>query len=269
MEILNNNLKKEIKTVIARDIKYKNFSELCDEVERFINIIYNSIPDNKRISFGIVATIKLLGEFIFNILLEKNLPVFEIAKKLYNTSQNFKPRAVALCILSFYGLENYKFVLPFFEKSADSYYWNEREVTAILFRKLIKKYPEEMKKFLLKLVKSAAPNIRRFIGESLRPVQENKWFFNNIEYPLSIIKYLFKEHHPYPRTSVGNNLSDISKKLPDVVFKIVEELVQSGNKDSYWIAYRGCRNLVKKYPEKVGKLLNITEYKYKKKVYKL
>ncbi len=269
MELLNNNLKSEIRSVIIQQVKNNKYSILEKEIVEFVNIIYNNIPANKRISFGIVSTIKLLSEFIFDILVEKNLPLFEIPEKLYTISQEFKSRAVALSILSFYGLEDFKPVLPFFEKSADSEYWNEREVSAIFFRKLIKKYPEEMKNFLLKLVKSESPNIRRFVGETLRPVQENKWFFNDVEYPLSIIKHLFKEHHPYPRTSVGNNLSDISKKLPDVVFQIVGELARSGNNDSYWIAYRACRNLVKKYPERVGELLNISEYKYKKKIYKL
>ena len=49
--------------------------------------------------------------------------------------------------------------------------------------------------------------------------------------------------------------------------KLVEELVNSGDKNSYWIAYRACRNLVKKEPIKVMDLLKIDEYKYKKRVY--
>jgi len=36
------------------------------------------------------------------------------------------------------------------------------------------------------------------------------------------------------------------KKLPDLVYKLVEQLVQSGDKNSYRIAYRACKNLVKK-----------------------
>ncbi len=269
MEILNNNLKNKIREIIVKQLNYNNYQLLANKLTEFVDILYKKIPDEKRISYGIVYTIKLLSEFIFNLLSKENLPVLEISKKLYDNSQEFKSKAVALGMLSFYGVKDYTPVLPFFIKSANSDFWNEREITAIFFRKLIKKYPNEMKNFLSSLVNSDSPYIRRFIAETLRPVQENRWFFKNIEYPLSIIEHLFKEAHPYPRTSVGNNLSDISKKLPEVVFKVIKELVSFNNKNSYWIAYRACRNLVKKYPERVKELLNITEYKYKKKIYKL
>lgn len=121
---------------------------------------------------------------------------------------------------------------------------------------------------MLKIVKSDNFNIRRFVSETLRPVCENKWFYKNPDYPLSILENMFKESSPYPRTSVGNNLSDLSKKLPHLVYDIVEELVDSGDKNSYWIAYRACRNLVKRESIKVMNILKVDEYKYKKKIYK-
>jgi 3-methyladenine DNA glycosylase AlkC len=124
-----------------------------------------------------------------------------------------------------------------------------------------------MKEYLLKLVKSKDANIRRFVAETLRPVQENRWFYKNPDYPLSILKNMFRESSSYPRTSVGNNLSDLARQLPDLVYDLVKELVDSGDKNSYWIAYRACRNLVKKDPVKVMDLLKVDEYKYKKRIY--
>lgn len=47
---------------------------------------------------------------------------------------------------------------------------------------------------------------------------------------------------PNPRTSVGNNLSNLSKHHPDLNLSIVEELVAAGDGRNYWIAYRACRN---------------------------
>ena len=79
---------------------------------------------------------------------------------------------------------------------------------------------------------------------------------------------MFRESAPYPRTSVGNNLSDLARRLPELVYGLVEELVASGDKNSYWIAYRACRNLVKQEPVRVMDLLQVDEYKYKKAVYK-
>jgi 3-methyladenine DNA glycosylase AlkC len=123
-----------------------------------------------------------------------------------------------------------------------------------------------VKQYLLKLTKSEDPNIRRFVSETLRPVKENRWFYKEPEYPLSILRNLFRESSEYPRTSVGNNLSDLARHLPDRVLELVEELVASGDRNSYWIAYRACRNLVKKEPIRVMNLLHVDEYRYKKRV---
>jgi 3-methyladenine DNA glycosylase AlkC len=173
-----------------------------------------------------------------------------------------------LGILSFYGTNDYKKVLPSFEVSASSADWNMREFAQMFFRKLIRKWPGETKEYLLKLTGSKDPNIRRFVSETLRPVKENRWFYKSPNYSLSILRNLFKESSEYPRASVGNNLSDLARHLPDLVFELVKELVASGDRNSYWIAYRACRNLVKKEPIKVMNLLHVDEYRYKKRVYR-
>jgi 3-methyladenine DNA glycosylase AlkC len=118
------------------------------------------------------------------------------------------------------------------------------------------------------LTESKDPAIRRFISETLRPVRENRWFYKDPDYSLSILRNMFKENSEYPRTSVGNNLSDLARHLPDLVLELVRELVASRDCNSYWIAYRACRNLVKKEPIRVMSLLHVDEYRYKKKVYK-
>ena len=125
-----------------------------------------------------------------------------------------------------------------------------------------------MRGYLLELVKSEDANTRRFVAETLRPVQENRWFYKNPNYPLSILKNMFKESSPYPRTSAGNNLSDLARQLPDLVYGLVTELVDSGDKNAYLIAYRACRNLVKEDPVRVMDLLNVDDYIYKKRRYR-
>ena len=40
----------------------------------------------------------------------------------------------------------------------------------------------------------------------------------------------------------------------------------SGHANSYWIAYRACRNLVKADPVRVMDLLRVDEYSYKKRI---
>jgi 3-methyladenine DNA glycosylase AlkC len=152
---------------------------------------------------------------------------------LFEKSGDGRGKGVALGILSFYGLGDYPKALPYFEVASTSEDWNLREFAQMFFRRLIKKYPTEMKEFLLRLVDSADANTRRFVGETLRPVQENAWFYNEPEYPLSVLRRMFREPRPYPRTTVGNNLSDLARRLPELVYGLVAELVASGDKNSY------------------------------------
>ena len=44
--------------------------------------LYAHIPDNKRISYGIVHTIKVLSEYLFMHLEQSEAPVYEIAVNL-------------------------------------------------------------------------------------------------------------------------------------------------------------------------------------------
>jgi 3-methyladenine DNA glycosylase AlkC len=268
MKLLSAKIEKDIDKEIIENIVKGKYNPAVKNIELFFDKLYKKIPDKKRISYGRVHVIKLLAENIYEKLSERESLNFDIAADLYEKSKDFKSKGVTLGIIAFCGLEEPKRTLPYFVSAADSPDFDTREMAQMFFRKIIKKHPSTAKKILLNLVNSSYSNIRRFVAETLRPVKENKWFYERPEYSLSILRNLFKESSSYPRTSVGNNLSDLAKHHPDLVYKIVKELVESGNENSYWIAYRACRNLVKKEPKKVMNLLKVDEYKYKNKTYK-
>jgi 3-methyladenine DNA glycosylase AlkC len=261
----------EVEAKIRQDIMANLLQEKYDlaitHVLAILKELYAEIPDNKRISFGRVYTIQELAKYLFSSLTEANAAVFTVGSAMFERSSDFRSKGVALGILSFCGIDDYERVLPYFESAAASPSWDMREFAQMFFRKLIQKKPNEAKEFLLKLAVSNDANARRFVAETLRPVKENGWFYTRPEYPLSILRNLFRENLAYPRISVGNNLSDLARHLPDVVFGLVAELVESGDRNSYWIAYRACRNLMKKEPVRVMNLLRADAYKYKQKVY--
>ena len=267
MDILNAEVESKIQKDIINPLLQRKYALAMERIPPIVDELYANIPDNKRISYGIVHVVKTLSEYLYIHLVEIDAPVYQVASHMFDESDDSKSKGVSLGILSFYELGDYKEVLPYFESAAASSDWEVRELAQMFFRKLIKKHPAEMREYLLELVKSKDANIRRFVAETLRPVQENRWFYKNPDYPLSILKDMFKESSSYPRTSVGNNLSDLAKPHPDLVYDLVKELVDSGDKNSYWIAYRACRNLVKKEPVKVMDLLKVNEYKYKKRIY--
>lgn len=268
MKLITKEIEDRVRNNIITSLVHEKYELAMDQVNRVLDELYANIPSNKRSSYGIVYTIKVLSKNLYSQLVEHKLPVYELAVLMLDASGDHKGKGVSLGILSLYGLADYQEVLPHFESAASSSDWNVREYAQMFFRKLIRQHPEKMHAYLLEVVKFADANIRRFVSETLRPVRENRWFLENPTYSLSILKFLFKESAPYPRTSVGNNLSDLSKHLPDLIYKLVEELVASGDKNSYWIAYRACRNLVKQDPLKVMNLLGVDEYRYKNRFYR-
>jgi len=268
MEILTDDTKLRIGKDIIANILQEKYDLAIAHIPDVLEELYVNIPDNKRVSYGRVYTFQILSSYLFSTLEAMHAPIYEIGAMILTRTDDYRSKGVVLGILSFYGIGDYAKVLPFFEDAASSDDWNLRELAQMFFRKLIQKHPNKMHEYLLKLAKSRDSNIRRFVSETLRPVRENRWFYSNPEYPLSILRHLFKESAEYPRTSVGNNLSDLARHLPELVLGAVEELVQSEDKNSYWIAYRACRNLVKNEPIKVMDLLEVDEYRYKKKVYR-
>jgi 3-methyladenine DNA glycosylase AlkC len=268
MDILTSAIEEKIKRdILDPAVRHEYAAATTEGIVTVLADLYANIPANKRISYGRVHTVKVLADYLHTHLAAAGAPVFDIAANLYGASPDPLSRGVALGILSFCGLDDYRPVLPFFEAAAAAEDWETRELAQMLFRKLIEKHPAEMKTFLLRLVTSDDAHLRRFVGETLRPVQENRWFYAQPDYPLSVLRRLFRESAPYPRTSVGNNLSDLARRLPELVYGLVEELVAGGDKSSYWIAYRACRNLVKQDPIRVMDLLQIDEYRYKTAAY--
>lgn len=268
MQIIDLDIETKIQQDIIADFLRGKYAPAIKHVPDVLRQLYDRIPENKRTSFGRVYTVQVLSRYLFSKLAESDANVYEIGTILFEKSGDFQAKGLALGILSFCGIGEYKKVLPFFESSASSDDWNMREFAQMFFRKLIQKWPNEMKQYLMMLTGSKNPNIRRFVSETLRPVKENRWFYKKPNYSLSILKNLLKESSDYPRTSVGNNLSDLARHLPDLVFEIVKKLVASGDRNSYWIAYRACRNLVKKEPIKVMNVLHVDEYRYKKRVHR-
>ena len=268
MDLLTEHIEEQIKKGLIEPFTCGEYLNGVENVRIVLDSMYAAIPEKKRISHGRYTTIKSLAEKLFEELRVANLPIVEIGATILNSSNDYRTMGVGMGILSLHGVEDYRSVLPYFESTAQSDHWEPREYAQGLFRKIVKAHRVAIRPHLLEYVQSDSPNLRRFVSEMLRPVAENRWLYKDIEYSISILRHLFKEPHPYPRTSVGNNLSDISRRNPELVFQLVDELVSMEDKNAYWIATRACRNLVKEYPIRVMDALGIDEYKYKSRTHK-
>lgn len=269
-QLINTEHKNQLES-IAKGISKHPINETAHALHLLIERIRNDIPQKKKISYGRYSIIKKLGLELFPLIDQTQTNVLSFSKQIFenNDLDNFV-RSLAMQLISIYGLEKQKLkpVLELFEKSAGDESWELRECSAGFIRKLIREHPTEMKTWYLKMSKSDNAFYRRFSTESIRPVADNKWFLKEPDFCFSILENMYQESDPYPRSSVGNSLSDWTRHDKERVYAIIEKLVKSKNKHSYWIAYRACRNLVKKEPGRVMDLLNIDEYTYKKRNYK-
>jgi len=143
MKIMNDEIEKKIQTQIIKKIQEKEYDSTIEAIPQIIDALYANIPDNKRISYGIVHTVKVLSEYLYTRFTELNVPVYETASNIFYNGNDFKSKGVSLGILSFYGLDDYEKVLPYFESAAVSSNFDLREMAQMFFRKIIKMYPNE------------------------------------------------------------------------------------------------------------------------------
>jgi len=268
LNLLDEPIKAQIQATIVNPLLQGDNYRAISNIPLVLDAMVSAIPEKKRISHGRYTAIKVLSDHLYAVFESTQISPLEAGASIASRSQDYRAIGVGLGILSIYGLGDYASVLPYFEAAASADHWEPREYAQGLFRKIIKKHPQEIRAYLLQWVGSKDPNLRRFVSETLRPVVENQWFYQDIQYSLSILRHLFQESHPYPRTSVGNNLSDIARREPELVYGLVAELVAMEDRHATWIATRACRNLVKADPLRVMDLLNVDEYRYKTRVYR-
>jgi len=225
--------------------------------------LYAAIPDRRRQSRGIVWVLQRITLLLVS---ECSSPDrVRATADCLQRSRSLDDRLIGIPIflMAEYGKTDPSSVLDFFREAADSPAWEVREFAATGLHRLIGPCREIVLPWLRNAAQSESPRLRRLVSESLRPVTDNQWINREPDTSLDILRLLFREAHPYPRASVGNNLSDLARRNPQLILGIVRELVEGGDENSYWIAKRACRNLVQQNPRRIMELLRVDEYHYK------
>src|SRR6056297_2702209 len=137
MKLITKSIDKEIRTKILVPAEQKDFETASKNTIEIQEKIYDNIPSNKKSSYGIVHTIRILSRCIAKHLTDKEENLLNIGTGIYSQSKNDIGRGVALGILSEYGKEDFANTSPFFISAAASKNWKLREFTQMFFRKLI------------------------------------------------------------------------------------------------------------------------------------
>jgi 3-methyladenine DNA glycosylase AlkC len=229
--------------------------------------MYTAIPTKQRIGRGITWVVQRIAR-LFTTILDNDTDLRNVG---LNLSAVLVPDhillGVPIFIMGMYGENHPHEISDFFAQMADSPDWIIREFAQGGFRPVITPNRDIILPWLKRMAEDESANRRRFSAETLRPVTDNRWMYRDPEYSLGVLRLMFLESHPYPRTSVGNNLSDLSRRQPELIYTIVQELKELNNDNSNWIAFRACRNLIKTEPRRVMDLLGLEEYHYKERHY--
>ncbi|MBI9011800.1 MAG: hypothetical protein JEZ08_06165 [Clostridiales bacterium] len=263
LDIMYDSIESELVPLLTTD----NYMAIDDCLEKNIIALHKAIPEKKRISFGITYVVKTFAKDLYKWLEDSEFDTMEVAVSIYENMARFRTKCIGLGIISHIGITDVEKALPYFYHASTHEIWEVREYAQMYIRKITQVHPERIQDFLYSLAISDNPNRRRYASEALRPVLENKWISDIPEYSLEVLRVLFEETDEYPRTSVANNLSDLSRKHPELILEVVEELMSTGDENSKWIAHRACRHLVIEEPIRVMNLLDVDQYKYKNKRY--
>lgn len=272
MPVINIEVQEEINKLLGQEFRSylscNNYKELENSIIYMIESLHKGIDDKKRSNYGIVYVVNHLCKQLYTWSLSNKQDPFDLGVMFINDLVDYRAICVGFGIISHVGIKEPNKVWQTMLRGADHSQWEVKEFIQMFVRKITKVNREFVQGELITLTQSVNPNLRRFASEALRPVVENKWIQDKPEFSIKVLRHLFKESHEFPRVSVANNLSDLARKNPELIFEIVKELKALNNKDSDFIAHRACRNLVKTETNRVLVLLGINEYVYKNNRYK-
>jgi 3-methyladenine DNA glycosylase AlkC len=209
-------------------------SELFEKIDNFLKEEYEIIPDKERIGKGMVFISKHVAKQLV-IYLKKDI---QVKKNYYlkfienafeygelNDSQNMMH--FALYVLSEFIMnfsDEFESSFSLIKKYADHKDWPIRESTGASLLAGLKKCPEKTLEFMKDLAKSSKENFRRLASESSRPLAEVKWLRDPSKNDkiLELLTYLRKDSSIYVRKSVGNNIKDLTKYMPEKILGLME-----------------------------------------------
>ena len=109
--------------------------------------------------------------------------------------------------------------------------WIVRETITEAILAGLKRTPNKTLEILSIWTKSKNENLRRLVSESLRPHRSIKWLRNPTKNDkiIDILSNLRNDPSIYVRKSVGNNLKDLSKYMPEKILKLMESWIIKAN----------------------------------------
>ena len=202
-------------------------SEIMYFLKAYMKIEYDLIPEKERIGKGSVFIAKSIAEMCLKKLIEKEITVFDFTNKLVDKGDEEQDCNLYNLGLALFGhhmsnsLLNLCDGFKLLPKYANHANWEIREMASYSIRLSINAFRTETISFLQELVKHENPNLRRLVSESLRPLRDLIWLRDPEEngFLIDLLSKLRADPSEYVRKSVGNNLKDLSKYMPEEILR--------------------------------------------------
>lgn len=144
-----------------------------------------------------------------------------------------------------------RYGLDHFELSMQAQYELTQRFTAeFSIRPFIERYPERTLAMLRTWTSDPSPHVRRLVSEGTRPrlpwASRLREFQRDPTPVLELLELLKDDPELYVRRSVANNLNDIGKDHPALLFATAERWLQGANAERQWLVNHALRSAVKR-----------------------
>ena len=159
-----------------------------------------------------------------------------------------------------------KYGLDHFDASMTAQYEITQRFSAeFSIRAFIERHPAQSFKLFQHWIKDPNPHVRRLVSEGTRPRLPWASRLRNLQIDpspiLPILEALKDDPELYVRRSVANNLNDIGKDHPHLVYELLGKWQKHSNKNRDWVINHALRSAVKRCEPEALALLGYTDSK--------
>jgi len=209
-----------------------------EKINEFLIQEYKSIPESERIGKGRFFIAKTMAQGIIPLIKEyseerlvfiiENMFIFAEKENMLHLKYFSLVLAGECATFSEDLMQN---ILNLSQTWFDHPDWEIRETSGYILRKSMQAYSEEVLSLMESWSTSHSPNIRRVIVESLRPLADIKWLRDPTKNDriLDILTKLNNDTSSYVRKSVGNNLKDLTKYMPEKILNLASTWIKTYN----------------------------------------
>jgi 3-methyladenine DNA glycosylase AlkC len=194
----------------------------------------------------------LVADCLYEVLPKDYLPALKIILRslgpVHRSTTDFSDMSFLHLPFSLfvgkYGLEHFQ------ESMAAQHQITQRFTAEFSIRAFIEHHPEKSFELFQRWIKDPSPHVRRLVSEGTRPRLPWASRLRKLQADPSpiipILEALKDDPELYVRRSVANNLNDIGKDHPQLVYQLLANWQKNSNTNRDWVISHALRSAIKR-----------------------